>query len=113
MLTNGSLVWLMTLLHYFVLDVDECMISAHSCICDIGSMDSLCFPGCINTEGSYACSCSSGFVLDAAGYTCIGEFTRRHTVKQTYSVNTLATYPIMYTLSTNIIHVNTSIGSLV
>ena len=35
---------------------------------------------CVNTAGSYYCSCISGFTLSSNGRTCIGELTERLTV---------------------------------
>ena len=42
-------------------DIDECL-----------SSNGLCAQRCINTEGSYSCSCNNGFFLDSNGRTCSG-----------------------------------------
>lgn len=43
-------------------DIDECSLDSVNC-------DQL----CSNSNGSYACSCRSGFVLNDNNYTCDGE----------------------------------------
>ena len=50
----------------FVPDVDECTASEQ--LCDFNA-------NCINTHGSYYCSCFSGFSGD--GNTCIGKENER------------------------------------
>ena len=47
----------------FVLDVDECSTSSHSC--DVNAV-------CSNTHGSHSCSCKAGYSGD--GRSCTGEF---------------------------------------
>ena len=47
-----------------ILDTDECVLATlHSCS-DI----------CTNTDGSYTCSCNTGYRLDSNGYTCNGQY---------------------------------------
>ncbi len=46
-------------------DIDEC--AAGACVAGGG------IEGCTNNDGSYACSCSTGFALDAGGLTCSGK----------------------------------------
>lgn len=43
-------------------DIDECQTT-----------QSLCEHKCINTNGTYVCSCSSGFSLNSDGKTCTGK----------------------------------------
>ena len=45
----------------FYVDVDECMEDSDRCV-----------HNCQNTEGSYTCNCSEGFLLGNDGYSCIG-----------------------------------------
>ena len=47
--------------HFFTSDINEC---------DLGI--DLCTQTCLNTIGSYTCSCRSGYRLDRDGYTCNG-----------------------------------------
>ena len=49
-------------LHYFVLDINEC--SASIPVCDVNA-------NCQNTVASYVCSCKAG--LTGNGKTCTGE----------------------------------------
>ena len=46
-------------------DVDECSEQVDECDQD-----------CKNTDGSYICGCSSGFLLDPNGKSCNGELTK-------------------------------------
>ena len=48
-------------LHYFI-DIDECTKHISGCT-----------QSCSNTEGSYMCSCYTGFTLNSNGKTCNGE----------------------------------------
>ena len=43
-------------------DIDECDEETHQCT-----------QNCMNSNGSYACTCNSGFIIDADGRTCDGE----------------------------------------
>ena len=53
-------------------DVDECAIGNIACTC--GALDVFgCGITCLDTPGSYACGCSTGFVLETDLVTCIGE----------------------------------------
>ena len=45
----------------FNVDINECMEESDRCD-----------HNCQNTEGSYTCTCSEGFLLDNDGYSCIG-----------------------------------------
>ena len=47
-----------------LLDVDEC--SSFSTLCSGGGQ-------CVNTEGSFTCTCPEGFTLDTSATKCIGE----------------------------------------
>ena len=47
------------IIHGFLLDINEC-----------SGVDNTCQQQCNNTEGSYLCSCQSGFHLNADGTTC-------------------------------------------
>lgn len=49
--------------HLFSKDVDECKEGTSSCEF-----------GCVNTVGSYTCSCLSGYVLNRDGKTCRGTY---------------------------------------
>ena len=51
-----------TPLHYFLSDVDECM-----------ELNGGCHQICINTEGSFNCSCNEGFELQSDMITCQGK----------------------------------------
>ena len=53
-------------------DVDECAVGIHTCTC--GSQSQGCTATCTNTDGTYVCGCSLGFVLDVDGLTCIGKY---------------------------------------
>jgi len=44
------------------LDVDECATNNGGC-----------HMGCVNTIGSYECTCEDGFVLSIDGHVCAGE----------------------------------------
>ena len=43
-------------------DINEC-----------ASYNGGCSQSCINTPGSYMCSCSSGYILDIDGHNCTGQ----------------------------------------
>ena len=47
----------------FITERDECDLDTDNC-------DQV----CTNTDGSYTCSCNSGFTLDADGHSCTGTF---------------------------------------
>ena len=46
---------------YFFPDKDECLVQNGGCV-----------QFCHNTEGSYTCSCRTGFFLDTGGLNCLG-----------------------------------------
>ena len=46
------------------LDINECHI-----------LNGGCQSQCKNTNGSYVCQCSEGFILDGNGKTCSGKFS--------------------------------------
>ena len=48
--------------HMLYLDIDECT----------GDTDN-CTDGCVNTEGSYYCTCPGGYELSGDNNTCVGE----------------------------------------
>ena len=43
-------------------DIDECVEERHRCV-----------QACVNTLGSFRCSCRTGFQLNTDGKTCMGE----------------------------------------
>ena len=53
-----------------LLDYDECKSDEHKCV-----------QNCINTVGSYRCSCNLGYTLNRDGYNCTGMcFSRQGTI---------------------------------
>ena len=58
-----------------LLDTDECLLSEDSCEQE-----------CVNTIGSYFCTCINGFVLAEDGHSCSGRFTH---LQQFHGVNKL------------------------
>lgn len=40
----------------------------------------MCSHNCHNTEGSYTCSCRTGYMLNSDGFTCDGEYNM-HTLE--------------------------------
>ena len=52
---------LVNIFKHFISDVDECQISSHNCSDNAT---------CINTEGSFNCSCKPGYIGN--GYNCTG-----------------------------------------
>ena len=52
--------WITTLFTYF-LDIDECSKGISGCT-----------QGCINSVGSYFCTCQTGYYLDSDNTTCLG-----------------------------------------
>ncbi len=46
-----------------VIDIDECALGIDNCAHD-----------CMNSHGSYTCSCRTGYTLDADGFTCNGMY---------------------------------------
>ena len=54
-----------------IADIDECQYS----VCD---------HNCINSEGSYTCTCNSGFYLDRDGRSCLGKQHNAYTFEPTY-----------------------------
>ena len=55
------------LCHY--LEIDECTENISGCS-----------QSCVNTAGSYYCSCDIGFEIDADQHTCHGELSSMHTI---------------------------------
>jgi hypothetical protein len=51
------------------IDIDECMAT-----------NSLCSQTCDNTDGSYKCSCNTGFFLDRDGISCVGKYATQNNV---------------------------------
>lgn len=51
----------------FLIDVDECEINAHNCAIHAN---------CVNTPGSFQCSCKEGWVGN--GVTCVGKYHVHH-----------------------------------
>ena len=48
----------------FYVDIDECQLDTNNCT-----------QQCTNTDGSYNCSCYTGFILTSDNHTCIGWLT--------------------------------------
>ena len=46
-----------------IADIDECQTDNGGCA-----------QNCVNTDGSYKCSCYNGFEMTSDGYTCVGEY---------------------------------------
>ena len=44
-------------------DIDECLEGVHNCF----SSDN-----CVNSNGSFSCTCPAGYTLDMDGYSCTG-----------------------------------------
>lgn len=44
-------------------------VDVNECLEDNGGCDTR----CINTDGSFGCSCNPGYELDTDGFTCIGK----------------------------------------
>ena len=61
---TGISIFSCTKIQQFILEINEC-----------SSNNGGCSQVCINTMGSYYCSCISGFTLSSNGRTCIGELT--------------------------------------
>ena len=61
--TNNHLIML-DLDHTFLTDVDECAGPDHGCD-----------HNCLNSKGSYYCSCFEGYELSSDGHMCNGKFT--------------------------------------
>ena len=55
-------------LYTFCLDIDECEENVDGCS-----------HGCVNTEGSYYCTCPSGYELISDNKTCTGEVFSTYT----------------------------------
>ena len=54
-------------------EIDECDIGTDSCFPAGGSF-------CVNTDGSYECTCPPGTVLQPDGITCIGKTKSCHII---------------------------------
>ena len=65
-------------------DIDECSEGTHNC-------DQV----CTNTEGSFTCSCNSGFVLNEDGHSCIVKPTNLHVIMTAPPTEQLSTYSIL------------------
>ena len=59
--------------HDFALMITLLSIDDETDINECGTDKGGCAQTCINTAGSYHCSCDSGYVLDEDGHTCNGE----------------------------------------
>ena len=54
------------LLTFLFLDIDECTTGSHTCDSTVSS--------CLNTEGSYQCSCKNGYQMTRGGG-CMGKYS--------------------------------------
>ena len=56
------------------IDINECLTNNGGCKCD-GSLseESICSVSCDNINGSHACHCSQGYILNTDNTTCIGK----------------------------------------
>ena len=68
-------------------DIDECSEGTHNC-------DQV----CTNTEGSFTCSCNSGFVLNEDGHSCIVKPTNLHVIVTAPPTEQSSTYINISTL---------------
>ena len=64
-------------------DVDECSEGTHNCTAE-----------CMNTQGGFQCSCSSGYQLSEDGATCKGREVCEHTYVHKYMLILICTYII-------------------
>ena len=51
-------------MHFYSTDIDECSLEIDNCT-----------QICLDTQGSYSCSCRDGYTLDSDGRDCNGTFT--------------------------------------
>ena len=65
----------MIFFHLILTDTDECALANGGCE-----------HSCSNADGSYTCSCNSGFKLNANGLTCEGEQKSRTLVTICFKV---------------------------
>lgn len=65
----------MTTVTFVAADIDECAEGTDLCDHD-----------CSNTNGSYTCSCQTGYIIDEDGYDCDGTIY----IKSTYSSGTIS-----------------------
>ena len=56
-----------------MLDIDECTLGIDNCN-----------QTCLDTEGTYTCSCNSAYHLNSDGRTCDGKFFNKLTAQQQY-----------------------------
>ena len=60
---------------FFHADIDECNEEIDSCD-----------QNCTNANGSYTCSCSTGYQLHANGYLCIGNASNNYSDDKTFCI---------------------------
>lgn len=63
MFNMGFYFWALLNYNFLFVDIDECLTG-----------ESDCQQNCFNSDGSYACGCKHGFVLDVNGWSCNGMY---------------------------------------
>ena len=63
---------LLYLVYIYLIDVDECTLATD--ICNVHS-------DCVNTNGSYDCNCTTGYIIESDKRTCSGKFIFKFEVK--------------------------------
>ena len=71
--THWAVMDLTVMVSYLYMHKDCSMKSPLSDINECDEGISGCNQTCTNTNGSYTCSCSNGYVLDAGGHSCNGK----------------------------------------
>ncbi len=83
---------------YKAQSIATCLSSMHSDVNECSTSNGGCDGQCTNTQGSYTCSCGSGYVLGSNTHSCYGELYQ--IPKQTYEM-IITVYPDVNECSTS------------